>query len=53
MRNLGQHDAKMRVNLWKQINSIYVKIYYLEQKLKALEAKKARLGISILIMVII
>lgn len=42
---MAQHDAKMRANLWKQINSIYVKIYYLEQKLKTLEKKKAALGV--------
>ncbi len=42
---MSQHDAKMRADLWKQINKIYIKIYYLEQKLKVLEAKKAKLGV--------
>jgi hypothetical protein len=35
----------MRADLWKQINQIYTKIFYLEQKLQVLERKKAKLGI--------
>jgi BMFP domain-containing protein YqiC len=31
----------MRQKLWKEINEIYAKVHYLEQKIKALEAKNA------------
>lgn len=36
---MGQHDVKMRQKLWNEINEIYAKVHYLEQKIKALEEK--------------
>jgi len=43
--SLGLHDVKMRADIWKQINQLYSKIHYLEEKIKVLEAKKAMQGV--------